>query len=78
MPPSPAPDGWDFELELSPHVEAWMVDRGFTEIDLRPMPERAMRIRPSRSAGRFVVETVHDDDVCEVVLGPDERDRVSW
>lgn len=76
MPPIPAPDWWDFELELSPHVEERMIDRGFTDVDLRLMLERAIRIRPSRSAGRFLVETVHDGDAWEVILEPDERDRV--
>jgi len=76
MPPFPMPDWWDFELELSPHVEERMVDRGFTEIDLRVMLESAKGIRPSQSTGRWVVETVHDGAPWEVILEPDERDRV--
>lgn len=33
------PDWWNFELELSPHVEERMIDRGFSEVDLRLMIE---------------------------------------
>ena len=35
------PDWWEWELELSPHLEKRMVDRDFTELDLRTMLENA-------------------------------------
>lgn len=31
------PIWWDWELEISPHVEKRMEERNFTEIDLRDM-----------------------------------------
>jgi hypothetical protein len=45
MPLDNAPDWWSFELELSPHVEERMIDRGFTEVDPRLMIETAETIR---------------------------------
>ena len=35
------PPWWDWELELTPHVERRTEDRDFTEIDLRLMLETA-------------------------------------
>ena len=35
------PMWWDWELEISPHVEKRMEERTFTEIDLREMLQRA-------------------------------------
>ena len=37
----PWPDWWEWELELTPHLEKRMEDREFTEVDLRAMLERA-------------------------------------
>lgn len=53
-----------------------MIDRGFTEVDLRLMLEAAEDIRPAATNGRWVVDTVHDGDSWEVIVEPDERDRV--
>jgi len=33
------PEWWDWELDLSPHLLERMVDRGFSEVDLRRMME---------------------------------------
>jgi len=71
-----APEWWNFELELSPHVEERMIDRGFTEVDLRLMFEAARDIGPAATNGRWTVNTVHDGDSWEVIVEPDERDRV--
>jgi hypothetical protein len=76
MPLENAPAWWIFELELSPHVEERMMDRGFTEVDLRLMLETAGRVRPAATNGRWIVEAAHDGDSWEVIVEPDERDRV--
>ena len=73
--PTP-PDWWQFELELSPHVLDRMIDRDFAEAELRLMMEVADSLRPGRSFGRWIVETVHHGDAWEVVVEPDEIDRV--
>lgn len=70
------PDWWNFELELSPHVEERMIDRGFSEVDLRLMIETTAAIRRGGAKGRWILETAHDGDVWEVVVEPDERDQV--
>ena len=45
MPLKTHPDWWNFELELSPHVEERMIDLGFPEVDLRLMFEMTTAIR---------------------------------
>jgi hypothetical protein len=53
------PPWWEWELELSPHVEKRMEDRGFNELDLRTMLQYATGHRPDVVEGRFVIETTH-------------------
>jgi hypothetical protein len=69
------PDWWDWELELTPHIEKRMEDRGFTEVDLRAMVERATAIRPDVVEGRWVVEARLGGTRWEIVVEPDEDDQ---
>lgn len=46
------PDWWEWELELSPHLEKRMEERGVTEIELRQRLDRAHRYRPDVVEGR--------------------------
>ena len=76
MPLETAPDWWDFELELSPRLLDRMIDRDFSEAELRLMVEVADGLRPGSSLGRWIVETTHHGDEWEVVVEPDDSDRV--
>ena len=73
---SERPSWWDWELELSPHVLKRMVDRGFTEVDLRAMLEQASGVRRDVVDGRWVVETQHDSQDWAVILEPDDEDQL--
>ena len=66
------PDWWEWELELTPHVEKRMEDRGFTEVDLRRMLETAAGFRTDVVPDRFVVEARFQGRRWEVVVEPDE------
>jgi hypothetical protein len=70
------PDWWSFELELSGHILERMLDRGFSEADLRLMFETAIHLRPGRLEGRWIVETTHQQEAWEIVVEPDHADRV--
>ena len=70
------PDWWDWELELTPHVEKRMEDRGFTEVDLREMLERAAGYRPDLVEGRFVIEARSKGKKWEVVVEPDQVEHL--
>jgi len=69
------PDWWSFELELSGHVLDRMLDRWFSEADLRLMFETAIQLRAGRLDGRWIVETVHQQESWEIIVEPDHADR---
>jgi hypothetical protein len=67
------PDWWDFELELSPHLEDRMIDRGFSEADLRLLSKSR---RTSASARRPGAGSC--GRVTSVKLGMWWSSRMSW
>ncbi len=48
-----------------------MVDRGFTEVDLRRMLEHATRYRRDMVEGRWLIVTRHRRKRWEVIVEPD-------
>jgi hypothetical protein len=76
MPKEDGPDWWRFDLELSLHVEERMIDRSFSEVELRLMMENPNGRRFGGSVGRLIVETVHLGEAWEVVAEPDELEQV--
>lgn len=70
------PEWWEWELEFSPHLLKRMVDRGFSETDLRMMMEHATGLRPDEESGRWIVETQHDSGAWQVIVEPDTIDRL--
>ena len=70
------PEWWDWELEFSPHLLKRMVDRGFSETDLRAMMEHATGVRQDVEPGRWIVETKHDSGVWQVIVEPDTIDEL--
>ncbi len=70
------PAWWEWELEFSSHVLKRMVDRGFSEIDLRGMMSAAMDLREDHEPGRWVVETSHESRSWEVIVEPDTADQL--
>jgi hypothetical protein len=53
-----------------------MEDRGFTEVDLRQMLERAAGFRADVVDGRFIIETRFRGHPWEVVVEPDEVEHL--
>jgi len=53
-----------------------MVDRRFTEVDLRAMFEHAKSYRPDVVEGRWVIETRHRRRVWEVIVEPEPEARL--
>ena len=67
------PSWWDWELELTPHLEKRMGDRDFTEVDLRRMLEVATSVDPDTVDDRFVVDTVHRGAPWHIIVEPDNE-----
>jgi hypothetical protein len=53
-----------------------MEDRGFNEVDLRTMLERASNYRPDVVDGRWIIETRHQRRRWEIVVEPDKELRL--
>jgi hypothetical protein len=70
------PDWWDWELELTPHLEKRMEDRDFTELDLRSMLQRARSHHPDHVEGRYVIPATHRGRMWRVIVEPDESDSL--
>lgn len=70
------PEWWEWELEFSSHLLKRMVDRGFSEVDLRLMMEEATTIDQGAEPGRWVVQTIHDSKPWEAIVEPDSADRL--
>ena len=69
------PQWWDWELEISPHVVKRMIDRSFSELDLRTMLEYSRDLKPDIIEGRWVIVTTFHRRVWEVILEPDTSSR---
>lgn len=65
------PIWWEWELEFSSELPDRMVDRGFTEADLRLMLQEAFEWEVDKEPGRFLVRTRWDGDVWEIPVEPD-------
>ena len=63
-------------MELSPHLLKRMTDRQFNEVDLRAMLHDASALRPDVIDGRWVLETRRARENREVIVEPDEVDRI--
>jgi hypothetical protein len=48
-----------------------MLDRRFSEVDLRSMMASPMDLREADEPGRWVVETAHESRPWEVIVEPD-------
>jgi hypothetical protein len=66
------PEWWNWELDCSnPHLAKRMIDRSFSETELRDMLERAHSFEPDVAIERFIVKTTHESQAWEVVVEPD-------
>ena len=70
------PPWWQWELEFTPHLEKRMVQRDFTEIDLRSMLAAAKGYRADVVAERWIIETRHRGRAWEVIVEPDVAERL--
>lgn len=70
------PSWWHWDLELSSHILKRMVDRQFSEIDLRAMLEYPTDYEPNHEEGRFVIHARLDSRAWSIIVEPVELDKV--
>ena len=73
LSPREWPFWWEWDLGLTSHLLKRMVDREFTEVDLRRMLEHGTALREDVVEGRWVVETWHERHPWEVIVEPDHE-----
>lgn len=69
------PKWWEWEFILSPHLGRRQEDRGFTEVELRRMLERADGFEPDAMADRWRIRTRHRRQEWIVVVEPEFDQR---
>jgi hypothetical protein len=70
------PEWWDWELAFTGHVERRMEERGFTEVELRSMLQRAREYSPSVVENRFMIDTTHQGRPWIVIVEPDPAESL--
>jgi len=70
------PEWWQWELDLTPQLLKRMEDRDFNEIDLRTMLLHATVYRSDVVIDRWIIECRHRRRHWEVIVEPDELDRL--
>ena len=65
------PTWWDWELDPSlPYLRKRMLDRRFSETDLRIMVQDATGYHEDHEPGRYVLETRHGGELWYVIVEP--------
>jgi hypothetical protein len=72
----PWPAWWEWEIEITPHLEKRMEDRDFTEIDLRTMLEQAQDYPPDVVEGRWVIAARHRQQPWHIIVEPDPVEQL--
>jgi hypothetical protein len=70
------PDWWSWKIEILPHVYDRMLDRDFSETDLRLMLEDVVNIQKNHEPGRWVVTTRFRNAQWRIIVEPDPEDRI--
>lgn len=70
------PKWWEWELELSSHLETRMEERGITEVELRSMLGQATEYERDLIQDRWVIRTRHGTRRWEVIVEPDPLEEV--
>jgi hypothetical protein len=72
----PAPEWYNWELEISSHVEKRMIQRNFTEIELRTMLVSAQSYEKDFEEGRYLVKSKLNGKGWEIIVEPDYEEKM--
>jgi hypothetical protein len=70
------PDWWDWDLELTSHLEQRMEERDFTEVDVREMLAAATGFAPDVVEGRFLIESLRRGKSWHLIVEPDHDESL--
>jgi len=69
------PEWWDWELAYTEHVEARMLERGVSEVELRTMFEDASSFEQATRPGRYTVHARLAGRPWTIVVEPEPDER---
>ena len=64
------PEWWQWELDSTDHLRDKMLERGFSEVDLRAMLHDARSLRRGKRPGRWIVSTRWHGQPWKVIVEP--------
>lgn len=70
------PEWWDWESELTPHIEKRMIQRDINEIDLRTMLHNANNFVKDKEPGRWVIYSKMGIKNREIIVEPDISEKL--
>ncbi len=70
------PEWWRWELELTPHVERRMAERGIDELELRAMLLKPKAWHSVEFPGRYAIVAVRRGADWRIIVEPDAAERV--
>ena len=70
------PEWWQWELELTPHLERRMAERGIDELTLRAILQTAKGWHPVELPGRYAIVAMHKRSDWRIIVEPDPSERV--
>lgn len=70
------PEWWHWELELTPHVERRMAERGINELTLRAMLLKPKGWHPVDQPDRYAIVAVHRRGDWRIIVEPDVDNHV--
>lgn len=70
------PEWLNWEIEFTPNLLKRMEDRNFNESDLKKMLGRSTSYQADIVDGRWIIETQHRHHPWQVIVEPDEFERL--
>ena len=70
------PEWWFWNIEITPHVEKRMVQRDFSEIELRTMLHGAHNFENDAVFGRFKIKSKLKGKSWEIIVEPDSIEKL--
>ena len=70
------PEWWEWELSLTERVQERMLDRDFTEVELRELLQRATDLQSARQEGRWYVLAQEPRGQWKIVLEPETESKL--
>jgi len=70
------PEWWNWEIEITPHIEKRMISRNFSEIELREMLINAKEFEKDIEDSRYKITSKLRTKKWEIIVEPDYFEKL--